>query len=295
MFSKSISLNSQFVSRVVLRPLCNLESQPIRSSIITSKRSFSSTPVSQFPPKSKKEIDAQKAKDKKIQRKEQQRKLKAKRPANASPLFMEIPNALKYLRAAEIGRPINEAVLSVQTTVLSERGVAPLQGAVRFPRALKETKICVLSLDEVKRQEALDAGATEVGGAEFIDKILNGEANLDFDKIIATTDIEAQLRRVARVLGPKGLMPSAKRGTVSNDISELISGTLGTQPFREKNGFVALTVARCDFSDEEVIKNIIATSKAVKDSVSSIKTKKPIILGQTILTTTHGPGIVINF
>ncbi|GME72462.1 unnamed protein product [[Candida] boidinii] len=90
-------------------------------------------------------------------------------------------------------------------------------------------------------------------------------------------------------------MPSAKRGTVSNDISELISGTLGTQPFREKNGFVALTVARCDFSDEEVIKNIIATSKAVKDSVSSIKTKKPIILGQTILTTTHGPGIVINF
>ncbi|GMF00708.1 unnamed protein product [[Candida] boidinii] len=164
-----------------------------------------------------------------------------------------------------------------------------------FPRALKETKICVLSLDEVKRQEALDAGANEVDGAEFIDKILNGEANLDFDKIIATTDIEAQLRRVARVLGPKGLMPSAKRGTVSNDISELISGTLGTQPFREKNGFVALTVARCDFSDEEVIKNIIATSKAVKDSVSSIKTKKPIILGQTILTTTHGPGIVINF
>ncbi|GME82629.1 unnamed protein product [Ambrosiozyma monospora] len=86
-------------------------------------------------------------------------------------------------------------------------------------------------------------------------------------------------------------MPSAKRGTVSDDVAKLIGDTLGTQPFRERNGRVALTVARCDFNDEEVVKNIISTSKAIKESISNTKSKKPIIVGQTVLTTTHGPGL----
>ncbi|GME83755.1 unnamed protein product [Ambrosiozyma monospora] len=173
---------------------------------------FSTTSLAQAPKKgSKKAADAKKQLEKKQQRREARRKINAKKPAHMSPLFMEIPQALRYLRAAEAGRPTNEAVLSVETAIFSERGVAPLQGAVRFPRALKETRICVLSLDPVQRQAALDAGASVVGDSKFIEDIANGAVDLNFDKIIATTDIEPQLRKVARILGPKGLMPSAKR------------------------------------------------------------------------------------
>ncbi|ODV83011.1 hypothetical protein CANARDRAFT_30357 [[Candida] arabinofermentans NRRL YB-2248] len=257
-------------------------------------RSFSITSIQQAP-KTKKEQDAKKLSEKRIARKDAQRKALAKKPASSSPLFMEIPQALRYLRAAEVGRPLNEAVLNIRTTVLSERGVAPLSGAVRFPKPLKETRICVLSNDELKRKEALELGAVTVGDSKFIDEIQNGNVDLNFDKIIATTDIETSLRKVARILGPRGLMPNAKKGTVTNDIKEVISESLGTQPFRQKNSCVALTVAKCNFTDEDIVKNIMATSKAVRDSVASIKSKKPILVGETVLSTTHGPGIVINF
>ncbi|VEU23219.1 DEKNAAC104352 [Brettanomyces naardenensis] len=246
--------------------------------------------------KSKKELDAKKAKDKRLERREAKKRLDSKKPAKSSPLFMDISNALRYLRAAEVGRPVKEASISIQTAIISERGTAPLQGAVRFPKPLKETRILCLSLDPEKKQEALDAGATAADDTSFIDAVSEGGAvDLNYDKIIATPDIEPMLRKIARVLGPRGLMPSAKKGTVTNEVGNLISGALGTQPFRERNSNVSLTVGRCDFMDEDVIKNVLATSKAVRDAISGIKSKKPILIGRTVLSSTHGPGIVINF
>ncbi|QPG77394.1 hypothetical protein FOA43_004807 [Brettanomyces nanus] len=261
------------------------------------RRNFSVSSRSLLPAvKSKKELDAKKAKDKRLERREAKRRLNAKKPSYVSPLFMDISSALRYLRAAEVGRPVGEASISLQTAILSERGTAPLQGSVRFPKPLKETRILCLSLDPVKRQEALDAGATAVNDTLFVDSVAEGKPiDLNYDKFIATPDIEPMLRKIARILGPKGLMPSAKRGTVTEDVGDLISSALGSQPFRERNSNVSLTVARCDFLDEDVVKNIVATSKAIKDVISKIKAKKPIVVGNTVLSSTHGPGIVINF
>lgn len=265
------------------------------SSVI--RRSFSLSRGVKLPAvKSKRELDAKKAKEKKLERRIAQKRLNAKKPASQSPLFMEVPVAMRYLRAAEVGRTPNESSVSIQVEVLGERGTAPLQGAVRFAKPLKETRILCLSLTPEKREEALKAGAVAANDVSFINDISSGKAvDLNYDKIIATPDIEPMLRKVGRVLGPKGLMPAAKRGTVTENVGEMISNTLGTQPFRERNGRVALTVARCDFRDEDVMRNIISASKAIRQAIASAKAKKPIILGNTVLSSTHGPGIVIAF
>ncbi len=265
------------------------------SSVI--RRSFSVSRGVNLPAvKSKRELDAKKAKEKKLERRIAQKRLNAKKPASQSPLFMEVPVAMRYLRAAEVGRMPNESSVSIQVEVLGERGTAPLQGAVRFAKPLKETRILCLSLTPEKREEALKAGAVAANDVSFINDISSGKAvDLNYDKIIATPDIEPMLRKVGRVLGPKGLMPAAKRGTVTENVGEMISNTLGTQPFRERNGRVALTVARCDFRDEDVMRNIISASKAIRQAIASAKAKKPIILGNAVLSSTHGPGIVIAF
>lgn len=269
----------------------------VRSYSSVIRRSFSVSRGVNLPAvKSKRELDAKKAKEKKLERRIAQKRLNAKKPASQSPLFMEIPVAMRYLRAAEVGRMPNESSVSIQVEVLGERGTAPLQGAVRFAKPLKETRILCLSLTPEKREEALKAGAVAANDVSFINDISSGKAvDLNYDKIIATPDIEPMLRKVGRVLGPKGLMPAAKRGTVTENVGEMISNTLGTQPFRERNGRVALTVARCDFRDEDVMRNIISASKAIRQAIASAKAKKPIILGNTVLSSTHGPGIVIAF
>lgn len=258
-------------------------------------RSFSSVqPL--LAPKNKKDIEAKKALEKRQERRDALKKLQAKKPASTSPLFMSIKDALKYLRATEVGRAVNEASITIQTPILKDRGVAPLQGAVRLPKPLKETRILCLTNDETKAAEALKNGAAKAGDAKLIDEIANGTLNVEqFDKVLATPEIEPLLRKVSKILGPKGLMPNVKRGTISEDLNNLILSTLGTQPFRERNNYVSLTIGKCSFTDSEILNNIWATSNAFKESIKTTKSKKPILMGQTILSSTHGPGIVINF
>lgn len=247
-------------------------------------------------PKNKKDVEAKREAEKRQERREALKKLKAKKPANTNPLFMPVSDALRYLRASEVGRPVNEASISIQVPILKDRGVAAITGAVRLPKPLKETKILCLSNDEAKIAQALENGAAHAGDAKLIDEIAEGKLNVEqFDKILATPEIEPLLRKVSRILGPKGLMPSLKKGTIAEDLTNLILSTLGTQPFRERNNYVSLTVGKCNFTDAEVLNNLLATSNAVKESIKNTKSKKPILVGQTVLSSTHGPGIVVNF
>lgn len=247
-------------------------------------------------PKNKKDLEAKKTLEKRQERRDALKKLQAKKPASSSPLFMTIPQALRYLRASEVGRPINEASISIQTPILKDRGVAAINGAVRLPKPLKQTKILCITNDEAKIAEAIENGAFQAGDAKLVDEILNGNLDVDqFDKVLATPDIEPMLRKVSKILGPRGLMPNVKRGTISDNLNNIILSTLGTQPFRERNSYVSLTIGKCNFSDSEILNNILATSNALKESIKNTKSKKPIVVGQTILSSTHGPGIVINF
>lgn len=240
----------------------------------------------------------ERAQQKDSNKKNELRKMARKRASarsnpERSPFFQDYDMALRYIRASEVGRSPEEATISIRTNVVSTKGAPKLSGSVSFPKAIKSSKILVFTtipeqIELIKDQVEL------IGGVELIEKIKNGEVSLDFDRSFASPELVPQLNQVARALGPKGLMPSVKKGTVSEDINELISQVSGTLPFREKNDNISIIVGRVDFTDDEIIRNIKTAKEAFDFALTQQKTKKPSILGHTIISSTHGPGLVIK-
>ncbi|SCV04385.1 LAMI_0H15698g1_1 [Lachancea mirantina] len=226
-----------------------------------------------------------------------QRKAVARKPASDHPLYMPVTKALRFLRAAEVGQPHTQQTLSLTTLVVAERGSPALSGNVSFPKPLKDIRVAVFTGDETQAQMAREKYHCHVvGGPELVERIKQGEVSLDFDKSLATPDIANLLAsQLGRILGPKGLLPSAKKGTVSDDLESLIKDSMGTLPFRQRGNAISIAVAKSSFSDRQVLENIVAAQKSIKEALSNQKTKRPSLLSQTTLSSTHGPGIVIDF
>jgi large subunit ribosomal protein L1 len=143
-----------------------------------------------------------------------------------------------------------------------------------------------------KEKEAQDAGADFVGSDELIKKI--GEGWLDFDKAVATPDMMAAVGRIGKVLGPRGLMPNPKTGTVSMDIGKAVKEIkAGKLEYRvDKAGIVHVPVGKASFGPDQLIEN----ARAVLMSVLRAKpasAKGNYVKGVTV-TTTMGPGIKID-
>ncbi|SCU90316.1 LADA_0F03224g1_1 [Lachancea dasiensis] len=226
-----------------------------------------------------------------------QRKAAARRPASDHPLYMPVMKALRFLRAAEVGQPLSQQTLSLTAMVISERGAPLLNGNLVLPKALKDVKVAVFTNDEQQARMAREKfNCHLVGGSELVEEIKQGKIALDFDKSFATPDIAIALAsQLGRILGPKGLLPAAKKGTVSEDLEALLSDSMGSLPFRQRGNNVSIAVGKCSFTDKQVLENIVAAQKGIKLALANQKTKKPSLLGQTTLTSTHGPGIVIDF
>ncbi|GCE99974.1 mitochondrial 54S ribosomal protein mrpl1 [Zygosaccharomyces mellis] len=224
------------------------------------------------------------------------RKVEAKKPAHTHPLYLPIPLALRYLRAVEVGYPASQQVITATTSVVADRGNPPLAGNVSLPSPLKDVLVAVFSNDDQQLSMAKKKFRCHlVGGSDTISKIKQGEILVDFDKAFATPDIAQELTsQVARILGPRQVLPMAKRGTVAPDLEPILKNSFGSIPFRQKGNSISLAVAKCDFSDRQVLENLLSVQTAFKEAVSNQKAKRPSILGRTTLTTTHGPGIVID-
>ncbi|KAG0665929.1 mitochondrial 54S ribosomal protein mrpl1 [Maudiozyma exigua] len=224
-------------------------------------------------------------------------KADARKAASEYPLYMKIPEALRYLRAAEVGQPNSQQTVSLTTLIVSDKGVPPLYGNISFPVPLRKSKIAVFSNDVEKLEELKQKYDIYLsGGSELIAEIKNGNVKIDFDKAFATTDIASSLTtQLGRILGPKGVLPNVKKGTVSDDLVTLIRENLGTMPFRERNKCISIGIGKTTFSDEQILQNILAARKALKEAVSTQKSKKPSMLSKTTLTSSHGPGLVIDF
>ena len=156
----------------------------------------------------------------------------------------------------------------------------------------KTVKVLVIAKGD-KADAALAAGADEVGAEEMIAKIQGGY--LDFDVVITTPDMMGQLGRVARILGPKGLMPSPKSGTVTMDLAKAIKETkAGKVEYRvDKTAIIHCPVGKKSFGAEKIAENINALMEAI------IKAKpaaaKGIYLRSVTLASTMGPGIKVQY
>ncbi|GMM32871.1 mitochondrial 54S ribosomal protein [Saccharomycopsis crataegensis] len=223
------------------------------------------------------------------------KRVEAKLPVANDPLYSDISTALRYLRSAEVGRSETASTITVSSNIVGDKGAPPLTGAISFPKPLKEVRVLVFTEDAVQAKVAQDLGAALVGGQELVEQIKEGKLGLNFNKAFATPDMQGQLAPLARTLGPKGLMPNAKKGTMATDLESVLKGAVGTMPFKQKSGLLSIAVGRTSFSDVEIIKNIMAASEAVKTATTTIKSKRPPIIGHTTITSTNGPAFKIDF
>ena len=150
----------------------------------------------------------------------------------------------------------------------------------------KKVKIGVVCEDN-KSQEAKDAGAEVVGGDELIEEIKAG--NINFEKLICTPGMMIKLSKLGKVLGPKGLMPNPKLGSVTNDLKKAITDTKSGQVEirNDKDGNIGLSIGNKSFSDDKLIMNFNAVLDALEKEKSN-NTIKGDLIKQAFITSTMG-------
>lgn len=167
-----------------------------------------------------------------------------------------------------------------------------VRGAVTLPHGLgKVVRVAVFCKGE-KEAEAKEAGADIVGGEDLVEKVKGGF--LDFDKAIATPDMMAKVGQIGKILGPRGLMPNPKTGTVTNDIVAAIQDVkAGRVDFRvDKSGIVHAPIGKKSFGAQKLAENL----KSLLDMVMRLKPSaaKGTYLKTISVATTMGPGVKID-
>ena len=150
----------------------------------------------------------------------------------------------------------------------------------------KKVKVGVVC-EENKSQEAKDAGAEIVGGDELIEEIKSG--NINFEKLICTPGMMIKLSKLGKVLGPKGLMPNPKLGSVTNDLKKAVSDAKSGQVEirNDKDGNIGLSIGNKSFSDDKLIMNFNAVIDALEKEKSN-NTIKGDLIKQAFITSTMG-------
>jgi len=167
-----------------------------------------------------------------------------------------------------------------------------VRGTVVLPNGLgKEVKILVFAKGE-KEKEALDAGADFAGNDELIEKIKAGWTG--FDKAVATPDMMGTVGKIGKILGPRGLMPNAKTGTVTFDVARAVNELkAGKIDFRvEKAGIVHVPVGKVSFGVEKLVQNVTAFLETIIRIKPS--TSKGTYLKGLAISTTMGPGVKVD-
>ena len=150
----------------------------------------------------------------------------------------------------------------------------------------KKVKVAVVC-EEIKSSEAKTAGADIVGGDDFIEKIKNGEMN--FEKLICTPSMMIKLSKLGKVLGPKGLMPNPKLGSVTEDLKTAISNAKSGQAEirNDKDGNIGVSIGKKSFNDDQLIKNFNAVLDTIEKEKSN-NTVKGDLIKSAFITSTMG-------
>lgn len=215
---------------------------------------------------------------------------------------MSMDEAIRVLRAVEVRSPWSAYELLVKTAVMRGRPVP--RGQLELPKDPRMHQDVVLYFaDEGRAEEALQAGASFAGGADLIPKVLSGE--IQPTKVFSTPSLIPVITpKLARFLGPKNLMPSIKKGTVSDDIAGTIKATQGSFAWKgDKMGTIQAVIGRMHFAPEDVIANIKAFMKSVHensrdpdDALTQRKSKKmnSVSILSVRLSSRQGPGIQLE-
>ncbi|MEU1839160.1 50S ribosomal protein L1 [Micromonospora chersina] len=200
--------------------------------------------------------------------------------------------------AVKLAKETTNVKFDATVEVAMRLGVDPrkadqmVRGTVNLPHGTGKTARVIVFAAGAKAEEAAAAGADEVGTDELVARIQGGW--LDFDAAIATPDQMAKIGRIARILGPRGLMPNPKTGTVTMDVTKAVSDIKGGKiTFRvDKHSNLHLIIGKASFSETQLIDNYAAVLDEVLRSKPSAA--KGTYLKKVTLTTTMGPGVPVD-
>jgi large subunit ribosomal protein L1 len=203
-----------------------------------------------------------------------------------------LEDAIKIVKESSYTKFDETVDLTVNLGVDPRKSEQMVRGTVVLPHGLgKKVRVLVFAKGE-KEKEALDAGADYVGAEDLVDKITKGW--LDFDKSIATPDIMGTVGKLGKILGPRGLMPNPKLGTVTFDVARTVKEIkAGKVEYKtEKAGIVHVPVGKVSFDIEKLIDN----AKTIINSIIKAKpaTSKGRYLKKISVSSTMGPGIAID-
>ncbi|MCR5311151.1 MAG: 50S ribosomal protein L1 [Lachnospiraceae bacterium] len=204
--------------------------------------------------------------------------------------YYEAAEAIALVKKTATAKFDETVELHLKTGCDGRHAEQQIRGAVVLPNGTGKTVKVLVFAKGPKLDEATAAGADYVGGEELIPKIQN-EGWLDFDVVVATPDMMGVVGRLGKVLGPKGLMPNPKAGTVTMDVTKAINDIkAGKIEYRlDKSNIIHVPVGRASFTEEQLKQNYDALMDAI------LKAKPAVLKGQYIksatLATTMGPGI----
>ena len=167
-----------------------------------------------------------------------------------------------------------------------------VRGIVNLPNGSGRSVRVAVFARGAKADEAKAAGADVVGAEDLVERVQNG--NIDFDRCVATPDLKPLVRRLGKVLGPRGMMPNPKVGTVTMDVTSAVKGAKGgSVEFRvEKAGIVQAGVGKASFSADKLVQNIRAFADAVQKAKPA--GAKGTFINRVAISSTMGPGVKVE-
>ena len=203
-----------------------------------------------------------------------------------------LEEAIKLVRANAKAKFDETVELSMNLGIDPRHADQMVRGLISLPNGTGKTLRVGVFARGPKAQEALDAGADVVGAEDLAEKVQAGE--FGFDRCIATPDMMALVGRLGKILGPRGLMPNPKLGTVTMDVKGAVSAAKSGQvEFRaEKAGIIHAGIGKASFDDDKLLENV----RALVDAIQKAKPTgaKGVYLQKASLSSTMGPGVRLD-
>ena len=203
-----------------------------------------------------------------------------------------LEQAIEIVKKASSAKFDESVDLAIKLNVDPRHAEQNIRVSTSLPGGTGKKMVLLVLAQGEKVQEALDAGADYCGNKEYLDKIKSGW--VDVDKIIATPDMMAELGKLGKILGPKGLMPNPKSGTVTTNVAKAVSDQKsGMVELRvEKTGIIHTVCGKVSFDSKDLVENIRQIYNAL------LKSRPPSVKGQFLekisISSSMGPGIKIN-
>jgi large subunit ribosomal protein L1 len=217
------------------------------------------------------------------------RLLKEKLPTNKVYTVLEAITLLKEVSTVKFNESVD---VSINLSIDPRKSDQAVRGVVVLPNGVGRTPRVAIFAQGASADAAKEAGADIVGFEDLAESIKAG--NLDFDVLIATPDAMRFVGQLGQILGPRGLMPNPKIGTVTTDVATSVrNAKSGQVQYRaDKGGIVHCTIGKLNFETQQLQQNLDALLTAVKKAKPS--TAKGVFLKRLHLSTTMGPGLLIN-